>query len=308
MTIGETYTWMTDRLKTIYDEREASSVTGLVMESRMGLQHIDRILRRSEPLDPSAETRLAADVDALLRNEPVQYVLGEAWFDGLLLKVDRHVLIPRPETEELVQWVAADIAAAAKSSQASSPAIASSPAPTPSSGAARPAILDIGTGSGCIPIALRKRLPHAELTGLDISPDALAVARENGTRYAPTVQWIQADILDETHWNDLPVYDIIVSNPPYIASAERSDMHTRVLAHEPHLALFVPDEDPLLFYRGIARFCKTRLCAGGALYLEINEALGEETKTLLQEEGFGEIILKKDLQEKDRMIRAKRGA
>lgn len=302
MTIGETYTWMTDRLKTIYDEREASSVTGLVMESRMGLQHIDRILRRSEPLDPSAETRLAADVDALLRNEPVQYVLGEAWFDGLLLKVDRHVLIPRPETEELVQWVAADIAAAAKSSQASSPA------PTPSSGAARPAILDIGTGSGCIPIALRKRLPHAELTGLDISPDALAVARENGTRYAPTVQWIQADILDETHWNDLPVYDIIVSNPPYIASAERSDMHTRVLAHEPHLALFVPDEDPLLFYRGIARFCKTRLCAGGALYLEINEALGEETKTLLQEEGFGEVILKKDLQEKDRMIRAKRGA
>ena len=302
MTIGETYAWMTDRLKTIYDEREASSVTGLVMESRMGLQHIDRILRRSEPLAPSAETRLAADVDALLRNEPVQYVLGEAWFDGLLLKVDRHVLIPRPETEELVHWVAADIAAAAKSSQASSPA----PASTPSSGAARPAILDIGTGSGCIPIALRKRLPYAELTGLDISPDALAVARENGTRYAPTVQWIQADILDETHWNDLPVYDIVVSNPPYIASAERSDMHTRVLAHEPHLALFVPDHDPLLFYRKIARFCKTQLCAGGALYLEINEALGEETKALLQEEGFGEIILKKDLQEKDRMIRAER--
>ena len=298
MTIGETYTWMTDRLKAIYDEREAASVTGLVMESRMGFRHIDRILRRSEPLDPSAETRLAADVDALLRNEPVQYVLGEAWFDGLLLKVDRHVLIPRPETEELVQWVATDTAAA----QASSPA----PASTPSSGAARPAILDIGTGSGCIPVALRRRLPHAELTGLDISPDALAVARENGTRYAPAVQWVQADILDENHWNDLPVYDIIVSNPPYIASAERSDMHTRVLAHEPHLALFVPDEDPLLFYRGIARFCKTRLCAGGALYLEINEALGEKTKTLLQEEGFGEIILKKDLQEKDRMIRAKR--
>lgn len=298
MTIGETYTWMTDRLKTIYDEREAASVTGLVMESRMGFRHIDRILRRSEPLDPSAETRLAADVDALLRNEPVQYVLGEAWFDGLLLKVDRHVLIPRPETEELVQWVAADTAAA----QASSPATAS----TPSSGAARPAILDIGTGSGCIPVALRRRLPHAELTGLDISPDALAVARENGTRYASAVQWVQADILDENHWNDLPIYDIIVSNPPYIASAERSDMHARVLAHEPHRALFVPDEDPLLFYRGIARFCKTRLCAGGALYLEINEALGEETKTLLQEEGFGEIILKKDLQEKDRMIRAKR--
>ena len=301
MTIGETYTWMTDRLKTIYDEREASSVTGLVMESRMGFRHIDRILRRSEPLDSSAETRLAADVDALLRNEPVQYVLGEAWFDGLLLKVDRHVLIPRPETEELVQWVAADNAAA-KSSLASSPA----PASTSASGAARPAILDIGTGSGCIPVALRKRLLHAELTGLDISPDALAVARENGTRYAPAVQWIQADILDENHWNDLPVYDIIVSNPPYIANAERSDMHARVLTHEPHLALFVPDEDPLLFYRGIARFCKTRLCAGGALYLEINEALGEETKTLLQEEGFGEIILKKDLQEKDRMIRAKR--
>ena len=299
MTIGETYTWMTDRLKAIYDEREAASVTGLVMESRMGFRHIDRILRRSEPLDPSAEPRLAADVDALLRNEPVQYVLGEAWFDGLLLKVDRHVLIPRPETEELVQWVAADTAAP-KSSQASSPAS------TPSSGAARPAILDIGTGSGCIPVALRRRLPHAELTGLDISPDALAVARENGTRYASAVQWVQADILDENHWNDLPVYDIIVSNPPYIASAERSDMHTRVLAHEPHLALFVPDEDPLLFYRGIARFCKTRLCAGGALYLEINEALGEKTKTLLQEEGFGEIILKKDLQEKDRMIRAKR--
>jgi release factor glutamine methyltransferase len=281
MTIGQLYDRMTTQLKTLYDDREAASVTGLILESRLGIRRVDRILRKTELLEREQEDLLLEDLRALLAGEPVQYVLGEAWFDGLLLRVNRHVLIPRPETEELVHWVA-------------------------ESGLSAPAILDIGTGSGCIPLALQKRLPEAMIAGLDISGEALALAKENATRHRLPVRFLRADILDETTWTGLSGYDLIVSNPPYIIQREKKDMHERVLDYEPHLALFVPDEDPLLFYRKIARFANMHLDPGGALYLEINEALGAETVRLLEQEGFKQIILKKDLQGKDRMIRAVR--
>ena len=281
MTIGQIYDRMTDQLKVLYDDREAASVTGLVLESRLGIRRVDRILRKTELLEPEQEDLLLEDLRALLMGEPVQYVLGEAWFDGLLLRVNRHVLIPRPETEELVHWVA-------------------------ESGLSAPAILDIGTGSGCIPLALQKRLPEAMITGLDISSEALVLAKENANRQRLPVRFLKADILDETTWTGLARYNLVVSNPPYIAQREKKDMHDRVLDYEPHLALFVPDEDPLLFYRQIARFANTHLYPGGALYLEINEALGAETVHLLEQEGFKQIVLKKDLQGKDRMIRAAR--
>jgi release factor glutamine methyltransferase len=317
MTIGEIYDSMTDQLKAVYDEREAASITGLVLETRLGIRRIDRILRKTEALDPALEAGLRSDLHALLQNEPVQYVLGEAWFDGLLLKVNGHVLIPRPETEELVHWVADDVKMASDmKTRTKAPSdqntaitgqteIITGP-PAVITGPPAPSILDIGTGSGCIPIALQKHLPGALITGLDISPEALLLARENADRHQMPVLFLKADILDDATWSDLPSYDIIVSNPPYIAQSEKDGMHSRVLGYEPHLALFVPDNDPLLFYRKIARFAGVRLCAGGALYLEINEALGRETTDLLEQEGFKQIILRKDLQGKDRMIRATR--
>lgn len=273
MTTGFAYESFTRGLRAAYDEREAASIADLVFESRFGLRRLDRILRRNEPFAGSA--RLESDLAALLAHRPVQYVLGEAWFDGLLLEVDGNVLIPRPETEELVHWIA-------------------------TGGAAR--VLDIGTGSGCIPVALSRRMPAAQLHALDVSPGALNIARANAARHNAPIDFLQADFLDETTWPILPAVDVLVSNPPYIAESEKPAMHDRVLLQEPHLALFVPDADPLLFYRKIAHFARTR--PGLTVYVEINEALGPQTVALFEAAGLRQITLKQDMQGKDRMVRA----
>lgn len=273
MTTGSAYESFTRALRAAYSAREAASIADLVFESRFGLRRMDRILRRGDPFTGAA--RLESDLAALLAHRPVQYVLGEAWFDGLLLAVDGNVLIPRPETEELVHWIA-------------------------TSGATR--VLDIGTGSGCIPVALSQRLPAAQLHALDVSSGALAVARANATRHNAPIGFIQADFLDETTWPTFPAIDVLVSNPPYIAESEKPTMHDRVLLQEPHLALFVPDTDPLLFYRKIAQFALTR--PGLTVYVEINEALGPQTVALFEAAGLRQITLKQDMQGKDRMVRA----
>lgn len=275
MTTGSAYESFAQALRAVYAPREAASIADLVFESRFGLRRMDRVLRRAEPF--TGQSRLEADLTALLAHRPVQYVLGEAWFDGLPLQVDENVLIPRPETEELVHWIAADAPEGAR-------------------------ILDIGTGSGCIPIALSRRLPTAELYALDVSPGALQIARGNANKYAAAIGFIQADFLDETTWPGLPDIDVLVSNPPYIAYSEKPTMHDRVLLQEPHLALFVPDDDPLLFYRKIARFAQTR--PNLTLYVEINEALGPRTVALFEAAGLRRVTLKKDMQGKDRMVRA----
>ncbi len=281
MTIGEIYESIVSRLGTIYESREASSVADLIMESRLGLTRVDRLLQRNVPLSEPQETQLRADLAALLQNRPVQYVLGEAWFDGLLLKVNEHVLVPRPETEELIHWIVEDMHPSA------------------------PLILDVGTGSGNIPIALKQRLPASEVHTVDISPGAISLAGSNAEGQGTALHFHEIDFLDEATWTELPDPDVLVSNPPYIAESEKGDMHPRVLTYEPHLALFVPDGDPLLFFRKIARFASLRLNRGGAVYLEINEALGPSTKALLEGEGFSEVVLRKDMQGKDRMIRAR---
>ena len=282
MTIGEIYESIVLRLGSVYESREASSIADLLMESRLGLTRVDRLLRKNEPIVPGDTDQLRTDLEALLQNHPVQYVLGEAWFDGLLLKVNENVLIPRPETEELIQWIVEDMQASA------------------------PLILDIGTGSGNIPIALKHRLPASEVHTVDVSPGALSLAGSNAGGQGTALHFHELDFLDEATWAELPDPDVLVSNPPYIAESEKGDMHPRVLAREPHVALFVPDEDPLLFYRKIARFAVSRLNRGGSVYLEINEALGPRTAALLKAEGFREVILRKDMQGKDRMIRARR--
>ena len=214
--------------------------------------------------------------------EPIQYVLGECEFYGLTFCVNPSVLIPRPETEELVDWIISDY-----SGQSGN-------------------LLDIGTGSGCIAIATGKSLKSFSISAIDISEPALAVARENAKKHNCHIQFIKADILNPDNIDFDDVFDVIVSNPPYVCEQEKHTMSRNVLGYEPHLALFVPNNDPLLFYKAIAAFGKKRLKAGGRLYLEINEAMGKDCVNLLGSLGYRDVVLRKDIFGRDRMVGAVR--
>jgi release factor glutamine methyltransferase len=211
-------------------------------------------------------------------------LLGEAWFSGLRLAVDDSVLIPRPETDELVDWIGKDLANIIYDYPSFK-------------------ILDIGTGSGCISLGLKKKLFKVELTGIDISEKALGVAKTNSDTYLANINLKKIDFLDEAQWDELDVYNVIVSNPPYIKELERATMHKNVLDYEPAIALFVPDADPLLYYKKIALFAQKHLAENGFIYVEINEALGHETVELFKSNGYL-TQLKKDFQGKNRMIKA----
>lgn len=227
--------------------------------------------------------RLLKALEQLSLEKPIQYILGETEFFGLPFKVNSDVLIPRPETEELVQWII-----------------------NHEDGNMPLQILDIGTGSGCIAIALAKKLPNAQVYGLDVSTSALKIAHNNAELNGVHVNFIDADILDITTTSELfdQKFDIIVSNPPYVRKKEKPTMASNVLDNEPHLALFVEDEDPLLFYRVICQFSKIRLKSGGRLFFEINEFLGNQMIQLLTNQGFHNMQLKQDIFKKDRMIKA----
>ena len=221
---------------------------------------------------------------ALIKGVPVQYALSQAWFAGMCLHVNKHTLIPRPETEELVNWCANWAASHLKTT---------SPLK----------ILEVGTGSGCIAIALQKKLPNAQITALDISSEAIKVAHANALANNAAITFITLDFLNELGWKNLGNYDIIISNPPYILEAEKKTMSLHVVDHEPHAALFVPDHDALVFYLAIANFSTTHLNNGGAIFVEINQSLGTATKNILQEKNYN-TNLRKDLFENDRMILA----
>jgi release factor glutamine methyltransferase len=218
-------------------------------------------------------------------------VLGESWFGGLKFYVDERVLIPRPETEELVDWVLAEAGEGAMG-------------PLDATADGRPVLLDVGTGSGCIAITLSRRLPAVAVYACDVSEGALAVARANAGSLDARVEFRELDFLDASSWDRLPRVRWLVSNPPYIPASERSTMAAHVAGAEPALALFVPDEDALVFYRALGRFARGRLMAGGALYAEIHEELGAGVREVLLQEGAREVIVRKDLQGKDRMIKA----
>jgi release factor glutamine methyltransferase len=284
MTIQLAYKEFVAKLHAIYDEREAANVADWVIEHVTGKQKLERILNKDLPLTPVQQQELERLTQRLLQHEPVQYALGEAWFFNMKLYVDQNVLIPRPETEELVQWVVED--ATQKSQEKNQ------------------RIIDIGTGSGCIPIAIKKKLINAEVYALDVSPGALAVARKNALQQKAEITFHELDFLDSATWKPLPMFDVIVSNPPYVKKSEAETMAKNVLQYEPHIALFVPDEDALRFYKAITAFSKTYLTAAGSVYMEINEALGEQVMELFYKEDFKSVTIKKDLQGKDRMIRA----
>jgi release factor glutamine methyltransferase len=283
MTVQAAFTHIIQSIRTEYEEREAANIAHMVVEHITGLNRLDRIVHKERALSEEQQQQLRQAITALLQHQPIQYILGNAWFYGMELQVNENVLIPRPETEELVEWIITDVRESHQTEVR---------------------LLDIGTGSGCIPLALKKELPSATVWAVDVSPGALEVARKNAGQQKLSVQFVQMDVLNEQAVQSLPVFNIIVSNPPYIKQSESAVMQERVLAFEPSLALFVPDEDPLRFYRHITLLAKTKLLTGGTLYFEINEALGQEVVALLEQEGFHHVILKQDLFGKDRMVKA----
>ena len=296
MKIGEAEIWLRKELGSLYDEREATNIASLVLENITGLSKIDRSVKKEERLIVQQLHHLTEIHHRLLRHEPVQYALGEAHFFGLNLYVDRHVLIPRPETEELVDWVIKDVKSSGKNVFEKKANEADETTELK--------IIDVGTGSGCIALALKKIMPKAEVWACDVSDDALNIARRNGSELDIRVDFVGLDFLDETQTKQLPTVDIIVSNPPYIPLKNKVDMHSNVVDYEPHTALFVPNDDALVFYKALAAFGKHRLYENGSIYAEIHEDSGQEVIDIFQRDGYM-VELRKDMQGKDRMIKAK---
>ena len=270
-------------LDSIYDEEEVNSFFFMLIESFYGVSRIQLAMDSDYAIDDSKEIMNALEL--LKQQKPIQYIIGETEFNGLPFKVNGHVLIPRPETEELVEWVL-------KKVDPNKPIT----------------ILDIGTGSGCIAISLAKNLPNAKVFALDVSAKALKTAKENADLNDVNVEFIEVDILN-TDGNGLKVdvkFDVIVSNPPYVREKEKQFMKPNVLENEPHLALFVKDENPLLFYEAITQFASNNLSMGGQLFFEINEYLGHAMIDLLNDNNFKNIELKQDIFRKDRMIKGEK--
>lgn len=304
MTIYEGYRFIREALYNIYDPREAGNIAALVMEKITGMQRTDRLLYKEHMLPEEQESRLVHYTTLLSEHRPVQYVLGEAWFYGMPLSVDENVLIPRPETEELVEWIVKDercrLQVSDCRSQVAEDQVSGDQGQEAEYG---PTILDIGTGSGCIAIALKKNIPEANVYAADINSKALTVARQNANILEVPVHFLHIDFLNPDHRNALPLFDIIVSNPPYIPLKDKATMHKNVVDHEPHLALFVKDNDPLLFYSAIADFAPRHLQPGGRIYMEIHESMGKAVEDIFVQCGFAQTIIRKDMQGKDRMVK-----
>jgi release factor glutamine methyltransferase len=262
-----------------YESIELNSLISILFEHVTGWNQIQQLLHKDEPLAPNKKTAILEAVDALKKGKPIQYITNKAWFLGKEFMVNENVLIPRPETEELVEWVIEYANIKNKPLQ----------------------ILDIGTGSGCIPISLKLALPNCFLSALDISEGALIVAQQNATILNTAITWIQEDILNTTY---LPNnYDIIISNPPYIPFKENVNMQVQVKNYEPNIALFVTNEDPLIFYRTIARLGKQYLNPNGQLFFEMHYDQGKALLQLFDEMGY-HAELRQDMFGKDRMLRA----
>lgn len=272
-----TYRELWRTLEPLYGNGEARAITDYVLDVCFGLSKADIMCGAVEEMTAEKTEELNKIFGRLTEGEPVQYVLGRAEFSGRWFNVRPGVLIPRPETEELCAWITSD-----------------------SKASGSPKVLDIGTGSGCIAITLQLNMPESKVTAWDISADALDVARENAQLLGANVNFVKQDALNakpEGEW------DVIVSNPPYICEKEKKDMAVNVLEHEPHKALFVPDADPLLFYRAITRLAVQTLSKGGRLYFEINPIYADDTCRMMQAEGMTAVELRSDMYGKQRMAK-----
>jgi len=262
------------KLAPIYGEKEANNMVYWSIESVLGFSKSDCIMQQNAAVSKTQKLKFLEIVSRLVEKEPLQYILGTAEFMSLEFKVNKYTLIPRPETEELVHWVLQEDFNS---------------------------VLDIGTGSGCIAISLAKQ-SKASLSALDFSKEALEVAKDNAKNNEVAIDFIHEDILQKPDLQQ--TFDIIVSNPPYVLESDKKLMHTNVLKHEPHTALFVLDKEALVFYNAITDFAQNHLNENGKLFFEIHENKGEEVLQMLQEKGFSKLELRKDMQGKDRMVKA----
>lgn len=271
--------YIQSELQGLYPDTEIRSFTNLIIEKLTGFSRTEIIVNKNTLFSDDQRHTIENFIENLKKFVPIQYILGETEFFGLPFHVNESVLIPRPETEELVDWIRNE-----------------------NDRSANLHMLDIGTGSGCIPISLKHEFPNATVDGFDISEQALETAKSNATLNKLKVTFSKVNILNAPDFDKR--WDIIVSNPPYVTELEKDEMQPNVLDHEPHLALFVPDNDPLLFYRHIARFALKHLQANGKLYFEINRGFGQACVKLLTGLGFRDVELRKDISGNDRMVKA----
>jgi release factor glutamine methyltransferase len=278
MKLNEFYRDFLLQLRLIYVENEAANITKMVFESLANISRADVLMNPEMEIEQDTFLSLNQALDQLLNHQPIQYVLGEAWFYHLNFKVSDAVLIPRPETEELVDITIQHLK---KTNQKT--------------------VLDIGTGSGCIPISIKKYIPEISITAVDVSEVALALATTNAIVHQTIIEFKQVDFLNEVEREKLGMFDIIISNPPYIPNVEIQSMDKHVTEYEPHLALFIPDEDPLIFYKAILIFAKNHLNEKGNIFLETHENFADDVCSLFKDAGY-EAIVKNDLFEKPRMV------
>jgi release factor glutamine methyltransferase len=281
MTTTEAYNDLKNELKKIYNEREAANISDWVFEKISGLQKW-QLRNNNNELSQTNSAILNNYLPELLRHKPVQYVLNEAWFYKRKFYVDENVLIPRPETEELAEWIITDL------QQESIHEIS---------------IIDIGTGSGCLPVTIKKEVPLANVAAIDVSAKALSVAEKNAKEWNTEIDFFEINFLNEKEWNALQQYNIIVSNPPYIPVGEKETLAKNVRDFEPPAALFVSDKDPFIFYKKIAAFAQSHLLPDGKIYVEMHEEYADKVQLVLEHAGFNSKI-KKDIYGKERMLKA----
>ncbi|MCM1050555.1 MAG: peptide chain release factor N(5)-glutamine methyltransferase [Paenibacillus sp.] len=280
MTLSQYTRKAIEQLAPIYDASEARWIIRTMVENITGMNRTEIMLHDDDELEPETVNRYDGIIARLLKHEPIQYILGETYWHGLTLKVTPAVLIPREETSELVDLIVNEFSDRQDLN-----------------------VMDLCTGSGCIAVALARNLPFASVKGVDISPDALAVARENASKCKVKVNFEQRDVL-QSAYDPSDKYDLVVSNPPYIAQHEESKMDSNVLDYEPHIALFVPDDDPLKFYKAISANTIDAMKPGGKLYLEINPLYARQLSDMLEHDGWTDVNIIKDMHGKDRFATA----
>lgn len=284
MTLKEYRNIFNTTLSELYPKTEIDTFLGLLIEEYLGLNRVDLVIKADFKIDESKLIILNKVLKRLQKEEPIQYIIGHTEFFGYPLIVNQNTLIPRPETEELVAWIIDEVR---NNSNYSNKQIS---------------ILDIGTGTGCIPISLAKELNYAVISAIDVSEKAIEIAKKNAIENQVNINFITKDILQTTNLNTQ--FDIIISNPPYVRNVEKKEINNNVLENEPHLALFVEDNNALIFYDKIADLAKNHLNKNGCLFFEINQYLGQETSTLLKSKAFKNIELRKDIFKNDRMLKA----
>ena len=284
----EAYHILQSDLSALYDSREAANIADWVMEDVTKWTKSQRIIHHNQPLSDEQVDVLLHFKNELQQGRPIQYILGYSWFRGLQLKVNEHVLIPRPETEELIE------------------AIKKYHVQHKHVGEINLKAMDIGTGSGCIAIALQHEFADWEVWAVDTSATALLIAAENAKQLNLEIHFKQADILTDLKIDHLPVFDLIVSNPPYIPIENKEEMTKQVLNHEPHLALFISNNDPLQFYKAIVKFSEFHLRRGGTLWFETHMDYANDVAIFLRENDYENVFVLKDFQGKDRIVTAKK--